>query len=399
MKKLRSLEDLRVAGQRVLVRVDFNVPLQNGRVTSDTRVRQAVPTLTELVAKGAKVIVASHMGRPKGEIVPELSLEPVTQTLKTHMPKTDIRFVGDTIGQVAKTASNDLLPGQILVLENLRFLPGEESNDYDVIRGLAQLADLYVDDAFSCAHRAHASIEGIAKCLPSAAGRLMALEIDALSRALENPARPLTAVIGGSKISTKLGLLENLVTNVQNLVIGGAMANTFLLANDVGIGTSLCEPDMLGTVKRIQVKAKEQGCELILPSDAVTAPALEAGIISRTVGIDEVPADQMILDMGPKSVSRLTNVFGDSKTVIWNGPLGAFEVPPFNDGTQAAARQVAALTASGEIMSIAGGGDTVAALEAADSADDFSYVSMAGGAFLEWLEGRALPGVAVLLDG
>ena len=399
MKKLRSLEDLGVAGKRVLVRVDFNVPVQNGRVISDTRVRQAVPTLTELVAKGAKVIVASHMGRPKGEIVPELSLEPVAQSLKTHMPETDISFVTDTIGQAAKTASYALLPGQILVLENLRFLPGEECNDYDVIRGLAQLADLYVDDAFSCAHRAHASIEGIAKYLPSAAGRLMAREIDSLSRALENPARPLTAVIGGSKISTKLGILENLVTNVQNLVIGGAMANTFLLADGLGIGTSLCEPDMVGTVKRIRVKAEEQGCELILPSDAVTAPALEAGIVSRTVGIDEVPADQMILDLGPESVARLTNVFADSKTVIWNGPLGAFEVPPFNDGTKAAARQVAVLTASGELISIAGGGDTVAALEAAGSADDFSYVSMAGGAFLEWLEGRALPGVAVLLDG
>lgn len=399
MKKLRTLEDLDVAGRRVLVRVDFNVPMQNGKVTSDARVRQAVPTLAELAGKGAKVIVASHMGRPKGEIEPALSLKPVTQILQSHMPDTDIMFVSDTIGIAAKTASYALVPGQILVLENLRYLPGEENNDQDVIEGLAQLADFYVDDAFSCAHRAHASIEGVARHLPSVAGRLMAREIDALSGALENPARPLTAVIGGSKISTKLGVLENLVTNVQNLVIGGAMANTFFLANGLGIGMSLCEPNMVDTVKRIQAEAAAQGCKLMLPSDAVTAPALEAGIVTKTVGIGEVPADQMILDIGSKSVERLATVFTQSKTIVWNGPLGAFEVPPFNDGTRAAAQRVADLTASGEVMSIAGGGDTVAALEAAHSADAFTYVSMAGGAFLEWLEGRTLPGVAVLQDG
>ena len=398
MRDLRTLDRLDVVGQRVLVRVDFNVPMLNGEVTSDTRVRQALPTLAELASKGAKVIIASHMGRPKGEIVPGLSLEPVAQILRTHMPQTDIKFVGDTIGAAAKTASQALSPGQILMLENLRYLPGEENNDKDVIKGLAQLADLYVDDAFSCAHRAHASVEGIARHLPAVAGRLMAREIDALSAALENPARPLTAVIGGSKISTKLGVLENLVTNVQNLVIGGAMANTFFLADGLDVGSSLCEPDMADTVKRIQAEALAQGCELILPSDVVTAPALDAGIVSKTVGIDEVPADQMILDVGPKSVARLATVFAQSKTIVWNGPLGAFEVPPFDDGTQAAARRVADLTASGEVMSIAGGGDTVAALEAAHAADGFSYVSMAGGAFLEWLEGRTLPGVAVLQD-
>ncbi len=398
MPNLRTLDGLDVSGKRVLVRVDFNVPMQNGRVTSDTRIRQAAPTLQELADKGAAVIVASHMGRPKGQIVPDLSLEPVADCLRTVMPSADISFVADSIGEGAQKASGALASGQILMLENLRFLPGEEKNDADVVVALAALADIYVDDAFSCAHRAHASVEGVAAKLPAAAGRLMAREIEALSRALEDPERPLTAVIGGSKISTKLGVLENLVTQVQYLVIGGAMANTFLYADGLDVGASLCEPDMADIVKRIQAEAAAQECEIILPSDVVTAPALEAGIVTRTVTVGDVSNDQMILDIGPDSVARLSEIFDASKTVVWNGPLGAFEIPPFDEGTKAAARNVAELTKTGGLMSVAGGGDTVAALESANAADAFSYVSMAGGAFLEWLEGRTLPGVAVLQD-
>jgi len=398
MTNLRTLDGLDVDGKRVLVRVDFNVPMQEGVVTSDTRIRQAVPTLQELTANGAAVIIASHMGRPKGQVVPDLSLEPVAECLRKLMPDADISFVADAIGEAAQKASAALSSGQILMLENLRFLPGEEKNEIDVVEGLARLADLYVDDAFSCAHRAHASVEGIAANLPSAAGRLMAREIEALSGALENPERPLTAVIGGSKISTKLGVLENLVTRVQHLVIGGAMANTFLYADGLDVGASLCEPDMADTVKRIQAEAKVHGCNIVLPTDVVTAPALEAGIVTKTVGISDVSGDQMILDVGPESVANLNDIFAVSKTIVWNGPLGAFEVPPFDEGTKAAARRVAELTKAGGLMSVAGGGDTVAALEAAHAADAFSYVSMAGGAFLEWLEGRNLPGVAVLQD-
>ena len=398
MTNLRTLDGLDVSGKRVLVRVDFNVPMQNGRVTSDTRIRQAAPTLQELADKGAAVIVASHMGRPKGQIVPDLSLEPVADCLRTVMPSADISFVADSIGEGAQKASGALASGQILMLENLRFLPGEEKNDADVVVALAALADIYVDDAFSCAHRAHASVEGVAAKLPAAAGRLMAREIEALSGALEDPERPLTAVIGGSKISTKLGVLENLVTKVQYLVIGGAMANTFLYADGLDVGASLCEPDMADIVTRIQAEAAAQECEIILPSDVVTAPALEAGIVTRTVTVGDVSNDQMILDIGPDSVARLSEIFDASKTVVWNGPLGAFEIPPFDEGTKAAARNVAELTKTGGLMSVAGGGDTVAALESANAADAFSYVSMAGGAFLEWLEGRTLPGVAVLQD-
>ena len=396
MPKLKNLDSVNVSGKQVLVRVDLNVPMKDGQVYNDARVRQTIPTITELLKRGASVILASHMGRPKGERVPDLSLNPVAEKLRSHLPGVDVIFVSDVVGSVAKLAAGALVPGQVLLLENLRFEPGEEANDSDLAAKLATLADIYVDDAFSCAHRAHASVQSIARLLPSVAGRLMEKEIEFLSRTLDSSQFPLAAVIGGKKISTKMGTLEHLVTKVQHLVIGGAMANTFLYAKGFNIGNSLCETQMTDTINNIYVEASSQGCEIILPQDVVVAETLEANIESEVVSVDKVPYNKLILDIGPLSITQVGVIFERCMTVLWNGPLGAFEVPPFDVGTTAVATKVAELTCAGRLMSVAGGGDTVAALECAGVADDFSYISMGGGAFLEWLEGGPLPGVAVL---
>lgn len=398
MSKLKNLDSVQVSGKQVLVRVDLNVPMKDGQVSNDARIKRTIPTITELLERGASVVLASHMGRPKGQRVPDLSLNPVAINLRTHLPGIDVLFVSDTVGSIAEIAAGDLAPGQVLLLENLRFEPGEEANDTDMAAKLAALADIYVGDAFSCAHRAHASVQSITQHLPSVAGRLMEKEIEVLSRALNSSQLPLVAVIGGSKISTKLGALEHLVTKVQHLVIGGGMANTFLHAKGLNVGNSLCETQMTETVNNIQVKALSHGCEIIIPEDVVVAEGLGSNFEIETVSVDKVPYGKMILDVGQLSVVRLGEIFENCRTVLWNGPLGAFEVPPFDAGTTAVAKKVASLTHAGKLMSVAGGGDTIAALENAGAAEKFSYVSTAGGAFLEWLEGRNLPGVKVLED-
>ena len=398
MPKLKNLDSVKVSGKQVLVRADLNVPMRGGQVSNDARIRQTLPTITELLERGASVVLASHMGRPKGERVPELSLDPVAKILRTHLPGVDVIFVSDSVGRVAEMAAGALAPGQVLLLENLRYEPGEEANDPNMAAKLAALADIYVDDAFSCAHRSHASVQSIACLLPSVAGRLMEKEIAVLSQTLDSSKLPLAGVIGGNKISTKLEVLEHLVTKVQYLVIGGGMANTFLYANGLNVGNSICETQMTETVNNIQVKASTHGCQIVIPEDVVVAKALEANIETTTVSVDNVPYGKMILDVGRLSVMRLGKIFEGCRTVLWNGPLGAFEVPPFDAGTTAVAKKVASLTCAGRLMSVAGGGDTVAALESIGAAKDFSYVSTAGGAFLEWLEGRNLPGVKVLED-
>ncbi len=398
MGNLRTLDQLDVAGKRVLVRVDFNVPMKDGAVANDARIREAAGTLTELIDKGAGVIVASHMGRPKGQVVADLSLEPLMPVVQSHVPNAKVSFCGAADPAEVSKAAGAVQPGDLLMIENLRFHPGEEKNDADFAKHLAGLADVYLDDAFSCAHRSHASVEAVAKLLPSAAGRLMEKEINALIGALENPARPAAAIIGGSKISTKLSVLENLTAKVDFLVIGGAMANTFLLADGYSVGTSLVEEDMLSTVADVRARAKDAGCEIVLPTDVVMAPEFKEGAPAETTTIDAVPDAMMILDVGPVSIARLGGILDTCKTILWNGPLGAFEIKPFDAGTIGAAQKVAHLTHEKGLLSVAGGGDTVAALEAAGVAEQFSYVSMAGGAFLEWLEGRELPGVAVLQD-
>ncbi len=397
MGTLRSLDQLDVAGKRVLVRVDFNVPMKNGSVANDARIREAAGTLTELIDKGAGVVVASHMGRPKGQVVADLSLEPLTAVVQSYVPNAKVSLCGATDLAEVRKAAAEVQAGELLMIENLRFYPGEEQNDADFAKHLAGLADVYLDDAFSCAHRAHASVEGVANLLPSAAGRLMEKEINALIGALESPARPAAAIIGGSKISTKLSVLENLTAKVDYLVIGGAMANTFLFADGYPVGTSLVEDDMISTVADVRARAGESGCEIILPTDVVMAPEFKEGAQAETTAIDAVPDAMMILDVGPVSIARLGGILDTCKTVLWNGPLGAFEIQPFDAGT-IGAQKVAHLTQERGLLSVAGGGDTVAALEAAGVAEQFSYVSMAGGAFLEWLEGRELPGVAVLQD-
>ncbi len=398
MGTLRTLDQLDVAGKRVLVRVDFNVPMKNGAVANDARIREAAGTLTELIDKGAGVVVASHMGRPKGQVIADLSLEPLTAVVQSYVPNAKVSLCGATDLAEVRKAAAEVQAGELLMIENLRFYPGEEQNDADFAKHLAGLADVYLDDAFSCAHRAHASVEGVANLLPSAAGRLMEKEINALIGALESPARPAAAIIGGSKISTKLSVLENLTAKVDYLVIGGAMANTFLFADGYPVGTSLVEDDMISTVADVRARAGKSGCEIILPTDVVMAPEFKEGAPAMTTAIDAVPDAMMILDVGPVSIARLGGILDTCKTVLWNGPLGAFEIQPFDAGTIGAAQKVAHLTQERGLLSVAGGGDTVAALEAAGVAEQFSYVSMAGGAFLEWLEGRELPGVAVLQD-
>ena len=357
-----------------------------------------IPTITEILKKGAGVVLASHMGRPKGQRVPDLSLYPLIEKLRTHLPGVNRIFAPDVVGSAVKTVADALVPGQILFLENLRFEPGEEANDPKMAANLAALADIYVGDAFSCAHLAHSSVQAITQFLPSVAGRLMERETGVLSQALDAPKMPLGAVIGGSKISSKLGTLENLVTKVQYLFVGGAMANTFLIAQGRNVGTSFFEAQMTEVVNDILVEASKHGCEVIIPKDVVVAEALEPNIETETVSVDHVPQGKMILDVGIISVTELEKIFETCRTILWNGPLGVFEVPPFEAGTTAAAKKVAELTCGGKLMSVAGGGDTVAALEIAGVAGEFSYISMAGGAFLEWLEGRTLPGVEALKD-
>lgn len=391
----RTLDGVAVAGKRVLLRADLNVPVHDGRITDLTRIERLSPTIRELSAAGARVIVLSHFDRPKGRRVPAMSLEPVAKALGEVLGR-KVRFAEDCIGVPAQQAIEALSDGDVAVLENTRFHAGEESNDPAFAAALAKLGDLYVNDAFSAAHRAHASTEGVARLLPSCAGRLMQAELEALHAALAAPARPVAAVVGGAKISTKLDLLGNLVGRMDVLVIGGAMANTFLAAQGKTVGRSLQESDMHATARDILARAATAKCDVLLPVDAVVADALKPGVATRTVAIDAVPAEAMILDVGPATVQLLASRLAAVRTLVWNGPLGAFETPPFDAGTTALAQAVAAATAAGTLRSIAGGGDTVAALRHAGVADRLSYVSTAGGAFLEWLEGRTLPGVAAL---
>ena len=392
----RTLDGLAVAGKRVLLRADLNVPMREGRITDLTRLERLAPTIRELADGGARVIVVSHFERPKGRRVPEMSLAPVRAAL-AQVLNHPVHFSEDCMGPVAEASVASLRDGEVLVLENTRFYPGEEENDPEMARSLASLADIYVNDAFSAAHRAHASTEGVAKYLPAHAGRLMQAELDALTLALEDPERPVAAIVGGAKISTKLDLLGNIIGRVDVLIIGGAMANTFLAAQGVAVGRSLQEADMHATAREIIVRSRQTGCEILLPIDAVTATEFRANVPTRTVPIDAVPEDAMILDVGPETVAMLTGRLGSVRTVVWNGPLGAFEIPPFDAATTALARIVAEKTRVGELRSVAGGGDTVSALRHAGVLDELSYVSTAGGAFLEWLEGKTLPGIQALV--
>ncbi len=396
MSKLKTLDDLDVSAKRVLLRVDLNVPLDGEKVRDTTRIDSILPTLNELLDKNAAVIVLSHMGRPKGVVVPEMSLRPVVPVLAGKIGR-PVKFIEtDWCNCTAIEAARQMQPGEVLVLENTRFHAGEENNDPAFVKQLQDLGEIYVDDAFSTAHRAHASTEGIARVLPSAAGRAMERELEALDTALGNPRHPLVAVIGGAKISSKLDLIGNLCSKVDVLVIGGAMANTFLAAQGFSVGKSLCEFDLLDVARNILKTAEEQNTTVILPTDVVVAEDFKAHAKSRVCPVAEVRDGEMILDIGTDSLKNLGEIFAEAKTVVWNGPFGAFEMPPFDHGTNEAARMVAGLTKSGHLSSIAGGGDTVAALNNAGVSDDFTFISTAGGAFLEWLEGKELPGVKVL---
>ncbi|SLN73461.1 phosphoglycerate kinase [Oceanibacterium hippocampi] len=395
MADFRTLDDAAVKGRRVLVRVDLNVPMKDGRVTDATRIDRILPTLRELAASGARIGILAHFGRPKGEPVPEMSLRPVVGPLAERLG-VPVAFADDCIGDEAEAAMAALGDGQAVLLENTRFHKGEERNDPDFVARLAKLGEIYVNDAFSCAHRAHASSEGLAHRLPAYAGRNMEAELKALGNALERPERPLTAIVGGAKVSTKLALLGNLVTRVDNLIIGGGMANTFLHAQGIKVGASLCEPDLADTAREILAKADKAGCRIVLPTDAIVAREFAANAAHRAVSIDAVADDDMILDVGPESVMAVNTLLEVSKTLVWNGPLGAFETPPFEAGTVAVADHAANLCADGRLLAVGGGGDTVAALAMANAADRFTYVSTAGGAFLEWIEGRELPGVKAL---
>lgn len=396
MPKFRTLDDIDPSGKRVLLRADLNVPVKDGRVTDATRIERLAPTIRELAERGARVVVMSHFGRPKGKPDPAYSLRPLVEPLAQAIGR-PVAFAEDCVGPAAERVVAALKPGQVALLENLRFHPEEEKNDPGFAKKLAALGDLYVNDAFSAAHRAHASTEAIAHLLPAAAGRLMQAELEALSAALETPQRPVAALVGGAKVSTKLDLLSFITSKVDVLIIGGAMANTMLFAQGIAVGKSLSERDMADTARRIIAEAKQAGCTLMLPVDAVVAREFKAGAPSETVAIDRVPEDSMILDVGPRTVQAIGDRLAESRTLVWNGPVGAFETPPFDAGTTAIAKRVAALTRAKKLLSVAGGGDTVAALAHAGVLDDLSYVSTAGGAFLEWLEGRELPGVAALM--
>ncbi|HYI91038.1 MAG TPA: phosphoglycerate kinase [Beijerinckiaceae bacterium] len=392
--KTRTLDDVDVTGKRVLLRVDLNVPMENGRVADATRIERVLPTIREVSAKGGKSIILSHFGRPKGRD-DKSSLRPVAESLGEQLGR-PVAFANDCIGKEAAKAVKAMANGDVLVLENTRFHGGEETNDPAFVKELAKNGDLYVNDAFSAAHRAHASTEGLAHALPAYAGRALQAELEALAKGLEAPARPVLAVVGGAKVSTKIDLLQNLVGKVDALVIGGGMANTFLHAIDIGIGRSLAERDLAPVAQRIIDTARDTNCAIILPVDAVVASEFKAGAPHHTYGIDAIPGDGMILDVGSQSIERINAAISDAGTLVWNGPLGAFELSPFDQGTVAAARHAAERTRAGRLVSVAGGGDTVAALNHAGVADRFTYVSTAGGAFLEWLEGKALPGVEAL---
>jgi len=394
MTAFRTLDHVDVKGKRVLMRVDLNVPVENGVVSDSTRIERVAPAITEIADKGGKVILLSHFGRPKGRD-PKQSLKPVAAEV-SRIIKRPVKFADDCIGEIAEQAVAAMKPGDILCLENTRFHAGEEKNDPAFVAALAKLGDIWVNDAFSAAHRAHASTEGLGHKLPAYAGRTMQAELEALANALDNPQRPLTAIVGGAKISTKLDLLGNLLDKVNALIIGGAMANTFLLAQGKTVGKSLAEPDLVPTARKIMDKAKSEKREIILPVDVVTAAKLEANASSRVLDADKVGGTDMILDIGPRSIEQVVSVLARAKTLVWNGPFGAFEVEPFDNGTIEVAEAAAELTEAGKLVSVAGGGDTVAALNVAGVADRLTYVSAAGGAFLEWLEGKRLPGVEVL---
>jgi len=395
MTAFRTLDDADVKGKRVLVRVDLNVPVKDGKVTDATRIERVVPTIRDLSEKGAKVILLAHFGRPKDGPDPSLSLNPIADAV-AHVLGRKVDFAADCIGKDAEIATSNLKDGEVLLLENTRFHKGEEKNDPAFVKALAANGDLYVNDAFSAAHRAHASTEGLAHVLPAYAGRAMQAELEALEKGLGHPAKPVVALVGGAKVSTKIDLLMNLVKKVDALVIGGGMANTFLAARGTDVGKSLCEHDLAGTAKQIMMEAATAGCAIVLPVDAVVAREFKAGAASETVSVDKVPSDQMILDAGPKTIDAINEWVDRAATIVWNGPLGAFEIEPFDRATVAVAKHAAERTKAGKLVSVAGGGDTVSALNHAGVADDFTYISTAGGAFLEWMEGKALPGVEVL---
>jgi len=396
MSSFKTLDDIGdVQGKKVLVREDLNVPMDGGKVTDDMRLRSAAPTIAELADKGAIVLILAHFGRPKGERNPDMSLAMVTKPLEAVLGR-EVRFIGDCVGEQAEAAVASLAPGTIAILENTRFHKGEEKNDPDLAKAMAKLGDLYVNDAFSAAHRAHASTEGLAHILPAYAGRSMQAELEALEKALGKPEHPVAAVVGGAKVSTKLDVLKHLVAKVDHLIIGGGMANTFLAARGVDVGKSLCEHDLKDTVLEILDAAEKADCTVHLPYDVVVAKEFRANPPIRTVNVHEVAADEMILDVGPAAVEALGDALKNCRTLVWNGPMGAFEIPPFDTATVALAKMAAALTKSGSLVSVAGGGDTVSALNHAGVAGDFTFVSTAGGAFLEWMEGRELPGVTAL---
>lgn len=387
----KTLDDMELTGKVVLTRVDINVPVDNGKVTDDTRIQRIMPTIRDILAKGGKPVLLAHFGRPKGKPNPEMSLRIVQPALEAALGQ-EVVF----IEKPSREAIDDTPGGAVILVENTRFSEMEEKNDPKMAQFLASLGDVYCNDAFSAAHRAHASTEGVAKLLPNCAGRLMQAELSALEAALGNPERPVVAVVGGAKVSTKLDLLGNLVAKVDTLVIGGGMANTFLAAQGIDVGKSLAEHDMTGTAREIMEKAAAAGCEIILPVDVVVAREFKAGALNETVAANACPADAMILDAGPGTVAKVAKALEGAKTLIWNGPMGAFEIEPFDAATNAAAKQAAELSRAGKLISVAGGGDTVAALNKAGAADDFTYISTAGGAFLEWMEGKELPGVAAL---
>jgi phosphoglycerate kinase len=395
MTSFKTLDDADVQGKRVLLRVDLNVPMENGVVADATRIERVLPTIKEIADKGGKVVLLAHFGRPKGAPNQEDSLRPVAAALEEMLGRS-VAFASDCIGAPAAETISAMKDGDVALLENTRFHKGEEKNDAGFVDELAKNGDIYVNDAFSAAHRAHASTEGLAHKLPAYAGRAMQAELEALEKALGKPQRPVLAVVGGAKISTKLDLLGNLVAKVDYLVIGGGMANTFLAAQGKVVGKSLCEKDLLDTARAIMEKAKTAGCQIVLPEDVTVAQKFEAHAPAHFVTVDHVGADDMILDVGPKAVAHVESLLAKTKTLVWNGPFGAFELPPFDEGTSAVAQTAARLTREGKLLSVAGGGDTVSALNQAGAAADFTYVSTAGGAFLEWLEGKELPGVAAL---
>jgi phosphoglycerate kinase len=396
LDNFKGIASVDVLGKRVLIRTDLNVPFSGSEVTDATRIERLLPTLQDLTARGAKLIVLSHFGRPDGKPAAGCSLRPAATKLASMMSGTTVLFGGDCVGPAASAIVAQLQPGQIAVLENLRFHKEEEANDPEFAKALASLGDIYVNDAFSVSHRAHASIEALAHLLPAYAGPSMMAEIDAFKLALDRPDRPVAAIVGGSKVSTKIDVLVNLTKKMDYLIVGGGMANTFLFAQGTGVGRSLCEPGLAETVDAILSHAAESGCRIVLPADAIVASELKPDTSAGLVPIGQVPDTMMILDAGPRSVADFTACIEKCKTLLWNGPIGAFEIPPFGEGTFALAREAARLTQAGKLVTVAGGGDTVAALNAAGVTDKFSYVSTAGGAFLEWLEGRTLPGVAAL---